>query len=139
MVEFFTDQIVEKFLSDGTVSDDYNNDYEDGDRYHHESHVDLDYALRDAVSVIEELDEFEETDSGLWEGQDMKQALATCAAYTYGSAVAYYWSKLIAKINDDDQLEQLKEEDPDPSAEKKREGRIRQRLAKIVTSFRGHS
>ena len=70
-----------------------------GDAWHHESHVDKWYSLHDAAAVLDQLDEFEETDSGLWEGLGMKAALAACAAYTYGNAVYNEWREKIQQIN----------------------------------------
>ena len=102
--ENFIEEIVQQLWDTGTVSDDLNNDYPKGDAYHHESHVDKWYDLQDACAVISELSEYEETDSGLWESQDMKKALGTCAAYTYGNAVYSLWIELVKAIMDDDDV-----------------------------------
>jgi len=101
MVEHFTDQIVEKLIEEGEASDDLNNDYSGGDSYHHETHVDRSYSLLEAATLLDELDDFEETDSGLWEGQSPRDAIATQAAFTYGHAVYSMWNDYIEKINDD--------------------------------------
>lgn len=100
-VDNFKDEIVEQLLDSGKASDDLLNDYDGGDAWHHESHVDKWYSLHDAAAVLDQLDEFEETDSGLWEGQGMKEALSTCAAFTYGNAVYNEWRKLIERINEE--------------------------------------
>ncbi len=100
-VENFADEILEMLTDSGKASDDLNNDYPNGDAYHHESHVDKWYDLQEACAILTQLDDFEETDSGLWEGLGMKEALSACAAYTYGSAVYSAWSELITKINDE--------------------------------------
>ena len=68
-VRNFADEILEQLLDDGKASDDLLNDYPNGDAWHHESHVDKWYSMIDAATLIDQLDEFEETDSGLWEGQ----------------------------------------------------------------------
>ena len=86
-VRNFADEILEQLLDDGKASDDLLNDYPDGDAWHHESHVDKWYSMIDAAILIDQLDEFEETDSGLWQGQSFKDAISTCAAFTYGNAV----------------------------------------------------
>jgi len=101
-VDNFKDEIVEQLCDDGKASDDLNNDYPGGDAWHHESHVDKWYNLHEAAAVLDQLDDFEETDSGLWEGQDMKEALSTCAAFTYGNAVYHEWTELIEQINDEE-------------------------------------
>lgn len=98
-VRNFTDEILEMLLDKGEASDDLLNDYPNGDAWHHESHVDKWYSLHDAAAVLDQLDEFEETDSGLWEGQGMKEALSTCAAFTYGNAVYNEWREKIQQIN----------------------------------------
>jgi len=97
----FADEILEQLLDDGLASKDLLNDYPDGDSWHHASHVDKDYSLHDATTILDQLDEFKETDSGLWEGQSLKEAISTCAAYTYGHAVYNEWTELIEKINQD--------------------------------------
>jgi hypothetical protein len=49
--------------------------------------------------LIDQLSEHEETDSGLWEGQQPKEAIGTCAAFTYGNAVYSEWTDLIDELN----------------------------------------
>ncbi|MEN6367749.1 MAG: hypothetical protein ABFC88_13135 [Thermoguttaceae bacterium] len=114
-VDNFIDEIIEQLIDNGEASDDLNNDYANGDSYHHENHVDKWYSLTDACNVITELDEFEETDNGLWDGQPMKEALSTCAAFTYGNAVYSEWTDLIKDINDDAEtiLEEYTDEEND--------------------------
>ena len=100
-VRNFADEILEQLLDDGKASDDLLNDYPNGDAWHHESHVDKWYSMIDAAILIDQLDEFEETDSGLWQGQSFKDAISTCAAFTYGNAVYSEWRELIEKINEE--------------------------------------
>jgi len=98
-VRNFADEILEQLLDDGEASDDLLNDYPNGDAWHHECHVDKEYSLIDADTLIDQLMEFEETDSGLWEGLEPRRAIAAQAAYTYGNAVYSEWRELIEKIN----------------------------------------
>jgi hypothetical protein len=98
-VRNFADEILEQLLDDGEASDDLLNDYPNGDAWHHECHVDKDYSLIDAATLIDQLMDFEETDSGLWEGLEPRRAIAAQAAYTYGNAVYNEWRELIEKIN----------------------------------------
>ena len=100
-VSNFADEILEQLLDKGKASDDLNNDYPNGDSWHHESHVDKWYSLTDAAELIDELSDCEETDNGLWEGQQPKEAISTCAAFTYGNAVYEEWTRLIEKINEE--------------------------------------
>jgi len=117
-VSEYRDQILEQLLESGKASNDLLNDYPGGDSYHHESHVDKWYDLIEAAELIDQLSEFEETDSGLWEGQNPKDAIGTCAAFTYGSAVYSEWHDLIEEINNgaefiidkyDDQIDDAEE------------------------------
>ncbi len=103
-VENFADEILEQLLDKGEASDDLNNDYPNGDAWHHENHVDHYYSLTDASALIDQLSEHEETDTGLWDGQDVRTAVATCAAYTFGNAVYSEWCDLIKEINEEAEI-----------------------------------
>jgi hypothetical protein len=103
--ENFLDVIIEQLLADGKASNDLNNDYPDGDAWHHEQHVDKSYTLTEAAELLDELSDYEETDWGLWQGQDPREAISTQAAYTYGNAVYSLWHDLIEEINSDDDVE----------------------------------
>lgn len=104
----FEDEIIESFMESGKASDDLLNDY--SDNYHHENHIDKDYDLLEAAELLEELDEYEQTDSGLWEGLKPKDAIICQAAYTYGNAVIALFRDLIEAINNDCNLENLYEQ-----------------------------
>lgn len=108
MAKEFLDQMLEQFLENGRVSNDFNNDYAGGDSFHHETHIDIDYDLQDSAEILSQLSQHEETDSGLWDGQGPRKAIATQAAYTYGNAVASHWNELIEEINNEDSLEEMK-------------------------------
>ena len=69
MVGEFEEQIAEMLAEKGEASTDINNDYPNGDSYHHETHVDKYYNLQEAAELLNELDEFEETDSAHAEAQ----------------------------------------------------------------------
>lgn len=103
-VRNFLDQICEQLADSGEASDDLFNDYADGDSYHHENHVDRFYNLSEAVEVLDQLSEFEETDSGLWEGLPPRDAIGAQAAYTYGNAVMTFWREIIDDVNSDDEV-----------------------------------
>jgi hypothetical protein len=103
--ENFLDEIIEQLLADGKASNDLNNDYHNGDAWHHEQHVDKSYTLTEAAELLDELSEYEETDWGLWQGQEPREAISTQAAYTYGNAVYALWHDLIEEINSDDDVE----------------------------------
>jgi hypothetical protein len=99
VTDYFMNEIIEQLMENGEASDDYNNDYSNGDGIFHEVIVDRDYSSNEAIELLSNLHEFEETDSGLWEGQSWDKALATIAAFTYGNAVYDEWTKLIKEIN----------------------------------------
>lgn len=98
-LENFAEDIAE-MASGGEVSDDLRNDYGNGDSYHHENHVDKDYDLTEAAELLDQLGDYEETDSGLWEGLEPRRAIAVQAAHTYGNAVYAQWEHVIASLND---------------------------------------
>lgn len=54
--------------------------------FFHESVVDQSYSIEDAAFVIANC-ENEETDTGMWEGLEMHEAMQACAAYSYGNDV----------------------------------------------------
>jgi hypothetical protein len=95
----YLDEIADMIIEKEKASEDLLNDYVNGDAYHHENHVDKDYTLLEAANILEKLNKFEETDEGLWEGLQPKKAIIAQAAYTYGNAVYYFWTKLIEEIN----------------------------------------
>lgn len=58
------------------------------------------YSLWDAADVLEELNEFEETDSAYWEGKGVREALKIAASLTYRNAVRAHFTKIIDVLND---------------------------------------
>jgi len=99
LVRNFEDEVAQQLVDKGKASDDWNN-YDGGDSYFHESYVDKSYALIESAELLEQLDEHEETDSGLWEGLSPREAIGAQAAYTYGNAVWDEAKDLIEQIND---------------------------------------
>ena len=100
MIQNFNEQILEQLKDKGKASNDLLNDYSSGDSYHHETHVDKEYDLSEAAELLDQLNEYEETDSGLWEGRDPREAISAQAAYTYGNAVMTKWQEKIKEVND---------------------------------------
>ena len=95
----YIDEIVEQLEEKGEASADLYNDYHGGDTWHNESHIDRWYNLREAAELLDQLSEHKEDDSGLWAGQEPRQAIGTQAAFTYGNAVYSEWRDLISHIN----------------------------------------
>lgn len=139
----FIDEIVEQYVDKGGVSDDLNNDYSGGDSYHHETHVDRAYSLTGAAKVLDDLREHTETDSGLWERQEPREAISTQAAFTYGNAVYSRWTDLVKEINGDSDLSELKDQldaldDTEPDDETKIakiKALIRTQIDSIIDGF----
>jgi hypothetical protein len=97
-VDYFLDDIVKAIIeNEGEVDTDI---LDWSASYHHESHIDKPYRLLEAATLLDQLDDFEETDSGLWEGQSPRDAIATQAAFTYGNAVASEFDDLMKAINE---------------------------------------
>ncbi len=110
----YIDSIVEQLEEKGEASDDLYNDYPSGDTWHHEGHIDRLYNLTEAAELLDQLHEYTEEDSGLWHGQEPRQAIGTQTAYTYGNAVYSKWIDLISCINDEYFVwEAMDEEDRD--------------------------
>lgn len=100
MVEHFNSEILDMLKEKGEASTDHNNDYPNGDAYHHETHVDKEYDLKESADLLDELSDYIETDTGLWEGKEPREAIAAQAAYTYGNAVIAKWQEKIKEINE---------------------------------------
>lgn len=114
----YEDSILELLVDEGWASQCIS-DYDDGDSYHHETHVDKSYGVEEAVKLLADLSEHEETDSGLWEGQDWERVLDAKAAYTYGNAVYWKFHELIGEINDEYELSVDDWEDEPSESERK--------------------
>jgi hypothetical protein len=111
--EHFLDELCQMWRDDRKLSTDLNNDYPDGDSYHHENHTDASYSLTEASAILEELDDYEETDDGLWEGLNPREAISAQAAYTYGNAVSAMWQELIEELQEElDSMQAEIEENP---------------------------
>jgi hypothetical protein len=92
-------------IKDGTDFDI--NDISCLDTSFHESITDRAYSLTDAAYIIEHC-ENEETDSGLWEGQQPEDAISTKAAFSYSRDVWFKCEELYNSIKD--RFEELQEE-----------------------------
>lgn len=99
MLSYFQDNTVEQICDDGEASTDLLNDYTGADSYHHKIHVDKAYDLQEATEILREYRDYEETDSGIWEGLEPVKAIGAKAAYTYGNAVYNKWRDLVEELN----------------------------------------
>lgn len=106
-IDELTDEIVEQFLSDGEIGEDIRNDFAHGDSLFHETIVDRWYSPEDAIMLLSNLHEWEETDEGLWEGQDWEEIISMKAAWTYGNAVYEFATDVINQIRDAIDMDEL--------------------------------
>lgn len=106
-VEYFVDEIVEHLVENGQERIWPLNDLEGFDEYHHSTHVDHEYNLSEAASILDQLDRYEETDSGLWQGLEPRRAISAQAAYTYGNAVLSMIDDILEAIKDDYTIAEL--------------------------------
>lgn len=107
ILEYFINEIIEKLIDDGEASDDMYNDYANGDGIFHETIVDRYYRPTEAMELLNNLYQYEEDDSGLWEGRDWEEQLCAKATYTYGNAVMAEWNELIEEINNEIEIEEI--------------------------------
>jgi len=100
IISDYIEEIAKMLIDDGEASTDLYNDYSDMDSRISESD---DYWRRpeEAIETIDELSEFEEEDSGLWEGcRDYREILSAIAHYTYTNALYAEIESMIKSIND---------------------------------------
>ena len=100
IISNYIEEIAEMLISDGEASTDLYNDYANMDSWISESD---DYWRNpeEAIKTIDELSEFEEDDSGLWEGcGNYREILSAIAHYTYINALYHEIESMVESIND---------------------------------------
>lgn len=88
---------------------DYN-DIDNLDSLWHETIVDRSYALDDAAYILENC-ENEETDSGIWDGQDAQGMMSARAAYSYSNDVWFRCEEMYNGIKE--RMQEIKDDDED--------------------------
>ncbi len=110
-IDYFEDDVIRQLEESREISSDLFNDYPNGDEYHHSSHTDKSYRLLEAAHLLTQLVDYEENDSGLWEGiEDPERALEVKASYTYGNAVLGEFQDLVKELNSDFESEFIESE-----------------------------
>lgn len=100
IISNYIEEIAKMLIDDGEASTDLYNDYRNMDANISESDS-YGHNPSDAIEIIDELSEFEEEDSGLWEGcSDYSEILNAIAHYTYTNAVYHEIESMIESIND---------------------------------------
>ena len=117
----FQDELVESLMENGEVPT-YHSDINES--YVYESCGAYGYSLRESAELLDQLDEFEADDSGMWDGQSPRDAVSTMATFTYQNAVSHFITKLLELINDNYDLEDILNEidedaDENPVVERK--------------------
>jgi len=113
IISNYIEEIAKMLIDDGEASTDLCNDYNDMDSRISESD---DYWRNpeEAIETIDELSEFEEEDSGLWDGSsNYGDILNTIAHYTYTNALYAEIESMIESINDtldSDTITEIEEE-----------------------------
>jgi hypothetical protein len=100
IISDYIEEIAKMLIDDGEASTDLYNDYNDMDSQISESD---DYWRNpvEAIETIDELSEFDEEDSGLWDrSSDYRDILNAKAHYTYTNAVYHEIESMIESIND---------------------------------------
>jgi len=100
IISDYIEEIAKMLIDDGEASTDLYNDYNNMDANISESDS-YGHNPSDAIEIIDELSEFEDDDSGLWEGcRDYREILSTIAHYTYTNALYAEIESIIESIND---------------------------------------
>src|SRR5690606_15113144 len=71
------------------------------------------YNLQEAAKLLSDLEDYQETDRGLWERQKPTDAISTMAAYTFGAAVHHFFGELIGQINEEFDIDEFINDDGD--------------------------
>lgn len=82
-------------------------DFSGGDRALNEI-TDEWYSLLEAATLLDELSDYEETDSGLWEGMDPRDAIRAMATYTYLNAVSHFIADTLEEIRDNVDINEIR-------------------------------
>jgi hypothetical protein len=98
--EHLIEQIMENFVrSSETPTVLYKYKYDDESTYRYS---DEDYSPLEAVNLLDQLSDYEETDRGLFEDKDWRDMLSGIAAFTYKNAVMSFIDDLLIEINEID-------------------------------------
>jgi hypothetical protein len=119
--EQMEDDIIEEL--EATLGDPFRVIDRDGAQtWLHECVTDRSYSLLEAATLLDQLSEHTETDSGLWMEQEPRDAIATQAAFTYRNAVYSIARSIIEDVvHEYDSCEQGEDEEDDAWAERARE------------------
>lgn len=96
--EHLIEQIIENFIrSSETPTVLYKYKYNDESTYKYSDEY---YSPLEAVTLLDQLSDYEETDRGLFEDKDWRDMLSSIAAFTYKNAVMSFINDLLIEINE---------------------------------------
>lgn len=96
-VDLFKEIVDEVLKQKGLTDKVHITDYPSGQRHTPEA---PNVSIWEACDLLEELSDYEETDSAYWQEKEVREALKICAGLTYRNAVNAYFTKFIDQINE---------------------------------------
>lgn len=125
MMKYFMDDIVEIMLENIALDLRHNRLDAKMDQHLTENYNYKSFTLKESCDILEELSDYEETDSGAFmKKNDMKKSLQSCAVYTYQNGVKYQIGQLVEEINEDFAIQEM--------AETENEDGLRDLLKKVL-------
>ena len=113
MMDQFKDDMITQWRKYEQISDELC-DYEEGENYHIETNL-TNLNRSDVADVLHELDDWEETDSSLWDDLPDKDQDWTKAEWTFANAILGEWEFLVHELNLE--LEELEIDDEEEDEE----------------------
>lgn len=105
---YWLQEICEQITGTGSASDDMNS-YQYGESYLHERVTSSVTSLADADELLDALEQYEETDAGLWAGENPRAAVLSQAEFTHQNAVRSLWQDLVREINDESDIDDARQ------------------------------
>lgn len=109
MAREYLDQIVDQLLNDGECARYCDESVYQGiyDYCFESNFRDQEVSLLEAAQILDEFSEYEEDDSGMWEGLPPREAVCVQAVMTYENAVQGFFAEIIKEVNGDDEVADL--------------------------------
>ncbi len=93
--------------------------------------------LSEAAEILDELSDYEETDSGLWSGLPPREAVCAQAGWTCRNAAQCLAEELLKRINKDEEIKTLlKDGREDELDDDRLAGLVRARVEEIIEEWR---
>lgn len=110
IMKYYLDDIVDNMVT-STCLDLRDNQLDSKLNTHlNENYNYKEFTFQESCEILEELEDFEETDKGVFMAKnDMKQSFKKCAVYTYQNVVKDQIGELVTKINSDFDIQEMAE------------------------------